>query len=59
MATKLLAPNGVEVLASDADTPILLAAGYTRAEKKRTQEKQVEPKKAAKKPAKKSTKKDE
>lgn len=52
MATKLIAPNGVEVLASDADTLMLLAAGYTR-------EKQVEPKKAAKKPAKKSTKKDE
>ncbi len=49
MATKLIAPNGVAVLASDADTSMLLAAGYTR-------EKQAEPKKAAEKPAKKSKK---
>ena len=49
---RLIAPNGVEVNASEQDTPILLAAGYTR-------KKQAEPKKAAKKPAKKKSKKDE
>lgn len=46
---RLIAPNGVEVNASEQDTPMLLAAGYTR-------EKQVEPKKASEKPAKKSKK---
>ncbi len=29
---RLIAPNGVEVMASEQDTPILLAAGYKRAE---------------------------
>lgn len=31
---KLIAPNGVEVNASEQDTPILLSAGYKPAEKK-------------------------
>lgn len=32
--TVLIAPNGVTVNASELDTPILLAAGYTRADEK-------------------------
>ena len=31
----LIAPNGVIVNASEQDTPVLLAAGYTRAEEKK------------------------
>ena len=38
---KLIAPNGVEVNASELDTPILLAAGYKPADEK--------PKRAARK----------
>lgn len=33
----LVAPNGVEVNASELDTPILLASGYVRAEQKQEQ----------------------
>ncbi|MBQ1449574.1 MAG: hypothetical protein IIZ12_01385 [Eggerthellaceae bacterium] len=35
----LIAPNGVIVNASEQDTPILLAAGYTRADEKQKAEK--------------------
>lgn len=34
---RLIAPNGVEVDASEQDTPILLASGYVRAEQKQEQ----------------------
>lgn len=34
---RLIAPNGVEVMASEQDTPILLAAGYKRAEEPKKQ----------------------
>ena len=37
----LIAPNGVTVNASELDTPILLAAGYTRADEKPEQPKQT------------------
>lgn len=39
--TVLIAPNGVTVNASELDTPILLAAGYTRADEKPAQPKQT------------------
>lgn len=44
----LIAPNGVTVNASDQDTPILLAAGYTRADEKEASQK---PKRATRKRA--------
>jgi len=47
----LIAPNGVIVNASEQDTPILLASGYTRADEK--PKAQAKPKRttARKKPA--------
>lgn len=36
---KLIAPNGVEVNASELDTPILLAAGYKPVEDEKPQPK--------------------
>jgi hypothetical protein len=43
----LIAPNGVIVNASEQDTPILLASGYTRAEEK--QKAQTKPKRTTRK----------
>lgn len=38
---RLIAPNGVEVNASELDEPILLSAGYRRAEAPKRQAKQT------------------
>ena len=38
---RLIAPNGVEVCASDQDAPILMAAGYKKAEPKKPMRKRT------------------
>lgn len=44
----LIAPNGVAVNASEQDTPILLAAGYAKADKQKEQQKPRTRKRTAK-----------